>query len=521
MCGQHSCVRAMRLTALTPRDLLGEEMNFRRSLAWTAGGQLAFFLIQFAGSVALARLLSPYEFGVNALASAIAGVLYILQSVGLGAYIVREAELTAEKIAAASTVNVAISCLIGIATAALALAGHLVAPDSNVRGVLLLIALSPVVNMFSMVPYSLLERQGDFRTLSLINIGRSLIATITSVLFALGGFSFYSFVIAQLIAGAVNSIVMNMVAWHPAAYRPSVNGWRVVGRFGAQMVATHGVNALAGRSSEFALGRIRGVIDLGLFGRATGIFNLFWDNVHLVLGRVLFTEFARQKREGKSLRPLYLLTCEMMTATMWPLFAGVAVLAEPIIRIVYGDNWAGAAVPFMLLAMAAIVLVSITMTWEVFVVSNATGAQARLEVVRTGVGTALFVLGACFSLPAAAAARLAEAVLSLFLYRPHLERMTETTLRDMVPIYLRSAALTLLAVGPSGGLMLARGSEAGNTGLPEMLAAVALGMLLWAIGLLVMRHPLYGEAIRLAKGRLRGSAATSAPPERLHEVNLD
>jgi O-antigen/teichoic acid export membrane protein len=480
-------------------------MTFRRSLAWTAGGQLAFFLLQFAGSVALARLLSPYEFGVNALALAIVGVLYVLQSVGLGAYIVREADLTADKIAVASTVNLIISGLIAATTVGIAFAGEFVAPDRNVRDVLLLTALSPLINMFGMIPFALLERRSDFRAVSLLNVGRGLLATLASVLLALKGFSFYSLVLAQLAAALANVVALNVIAWHPAAFRPSVKGWRVIGRFGAHMVATHGVNALAGRSGEFALGRIRGVIDLGLFARATGIFNLFWENVHLVVSRVLFAEFARQKREGKSLRELYLLTCEMMTATLWPFFAGVAVLAEPLIRIVYGDQWVGAAVPFVLLALSAMILVSITMTWEVFVVSNATGAQARLEVVRTAIGTALFVVGACFSLTAAAAARVAEAVLSVFLYRSYLERMTDTTLADMVPIYLRSAFLTGLAIGPAAVLMLVRDHMTDGVGPIGIGATVSLGGLLWTAGLVSMRHPLYLEAMRQLARRSRQS----------------
>jgi hypothetical protein len=161
------------------------------------------------------------------------------------------------------------------------------------------------------------------------------------------------------------------------------------------------------------------------------------------------------------------------------------------------------------------------MTWEIFVVSDATAAQARLEVVRTGVGTTLFVAGACVSLPWAATARVAEAVLSLFLYRPHLERMTETSLADMLPIYSRSALLTALAVAPAGAMMLARGAAAGRTGLVEMGEAVAAGILLWAVGLLLMRHPLYREVTALIKGRLSDPGAGSASSEQLGGIGSD
>jgi hypothetical protein len=137
------------------------------------------------------------------------------------------------------------------------------------------------------------------------------------------------------------------------------------------------------------------------------------------------------------------------------------------------------------------------------------------------IGTGLFVLGACFSLTAAAAARVAEAVVSLFVYRPHLERMTETTLKDMIPIYLRSALLTGLAIGPSMVLMLARGPAAGRTGLLMIVPAVVLGVLAWAVGLRLMRHRLYLEAMRLASGGLRRIRMAPVPSEHLHGTDLD
>lgn len=481
-------------------------MGFKRGLAWTAAGQGSFFVIQFGGSVIVARLLSPYELGVFALALAITGVLNLIQSIGLSSYIVREPDLTPERIATAFTVNAAMSLVLAAATAALGLAGTFIASDPGIRGVLLVLALTPLIGAVGIVPLALLEREADFRVISTANVVRSIIATTGTVALALMGWSYYSIAWGQVGGAAVSTAFVCVAARRHVTWRMSVAGWREISRFGAQMIAISGVNSLAARASDLLLGKLSGLAALGLFNRAANVTNLFWENLHLVMGRVAFAELSRQKREGMSLRGFYLSASEMITASLWPLFTGLAVLSEPLIRLVYGDKWAAAAGPFALLALSAVVQLSITLTWEVFVACGETGRQAKFEFVRTIVGTTFFAVGCAISLEGAAAARVAESVFSLLLYRPHLSRMTETSLTDMGPIYLRSGLLTLLAVLPASILMI-HGGEAARTLPPlSMGGAVLAGIGLWAVGLVLLRHPIFREAMLLLDRKRRASA---------------
>ena len=268
------------------------------------------------------------------------------------------------------------------------------------------------------------------------------------------------------------------------------------------MLAISGINGLFNRAGEFLLGRILGLDALGLYSRASGLSGLLWNNVHAVIGRVVFVDLAEISRRGVSLRDSYLRIVEIVTALLWPAFAGFAVLAGPLIRAVYGDKWLGAAWPLTMLSVASIVLVAITMTWEVFVLRRETGRQARFEVFRSAVGLVLFAAGCLVSLTGAAAARIVEALFSVVLYRPHLERMTGTTTRDFLPIYGRSLLLTIAATGPSVILMASQ-RWSPETPIGWVLAAIAAGMAAWLAMLgLLDRHPLAGEILRILNPRL-------------------
>jgi len=73
-------------------------VSIRRSIAWTFSEQTLLQLIQLAAAVVIARLLSPDELGVFALAVSAAAVLTALRTFGVGNYLIREAELNLDKI---------------------------------------------------------------------------------------------------------------------------------------------------------------------------------------------------------------------------------------------------------------------------------------------------------------------------------------------------------------------------------------------------------------------------------------
>ena len=477
----------------------------RKNLVWTGLGQTAFFIVQFAGSVVLARLLSPYELGVYAIAAATVGLLAILQSLGLRSYVVREKTLTPSDISTAFTVNLLLSALLSAAIFAASVVTTRWVSDHGVTNVLRALAVIPLIGILDFLPNARMERGARFHLLVLVGMSRHVIATASTVAFAVAGFSYLSIAYGQICGGLAGALLINVVGREYVQLRLSVTGWRRISLFGAQMLAIAGINALANRASDILLGKISGLQSLGLYTRSSTLFNLFWDNLHIVIGRVLFVDLAGKKRDGQSLRQSYLLIVEIMTAALWPAFAGIAILAKPLFFIVYGPKWVDAALPFSILAISAIIQVSITMTWEIFTICGETAKQARIEIVRATVGTTMFGIGATISLTAAAIGKVLDAAFTMFLYRGHLERMTDTVWADFLPIYLRSALLTLLAVGPAFVLMAVQ-HNAPDVPLWQLATAIALGIGGWALGLWRTSHPLFAEAKKLVGGILQRPA---------------
>ena len=478
-------------------------MGLRRNMAWVGASQAAFFLFQFAGSVVVARLLTPYEMGVYAVALAIVGVLGTIQAFGLTGFVVREAVLDNELMASVQAANTMLCIFLAALIGGVSFFSGRLLHEDGVRRVMLYLTLLPLLDILQFGPSAKLERHADFKSLAFVGGGRTAISQVITIAGALLHYSYFSMAYGQIAASAFSVVAYNIIGSQHRSLRHSTKHLRRVASFGVQMLAISGVNSIALRLSEALLGRIVGLAALGLYSRASNLNNLVWENIHLVIGRVVFVDLSEQNRQNVPLRPVYLRIVAMMTALLWPMFIGLAVVSGPFILAVYGQRWVAAAQPLAVLAIAACLLVSISMTWELFVIKQQTSVQARVEVLRATFGLLVFVGCSFIGLVAAAAARILDAAFSIALYRPHLNRMTETTAQDFIPIYLTSASLTALSVGPAAGYMACNGFSA-RASLIGLLFSILVGVILWATALFMFNHPLAQEARYVLARRKRG-----------------
>jgi len=461
--------------------------------------QAGIFVLQFGSSVIIARLLSPLEVGVFVVAMSICGILGIIQNLGLSGFIVRETNLPERLKETTFTIGLLINVTVAVGIGLCSLGSEVLFKQPSVARVLAVLALIPLLGIFEFLPAAMLERSANFRAIAGIGLGRSLLAQGLTVALAFLGCSSISFAYGQLAGALFSALAYNVVGRAEIRLRLRLAQWRHVAAFGAQMLTINGANASAGRLAEILLARISGLEALGLFSRAANVNNVAWENFHTVVARVLLVRLSSLQKTGVPIRDYYLHVVEVLTALLWPAFIGLAVVAGPFVSTVYGQKWAPAAFPLVFLALSSAVWVSLTMSWELFVVCGETRRQSRIELIRTAVGTGLFASGAALAgFTGAAAGRLGDALFSVLIYRRPLERMSATTMSDIYPIYLRSALLAMIAVAPAGLVMLNYHGSA-TAPLGPVVSAVVVGIVIWATTLLLTKHPVATELRRLLR----------------------
>jgi O-antigen/teichoic acid export membrane protein len=470
-------------------------MLIKKSVAWISLAQFGTLILQLASSVVVARHITPYEMGIFAIGIAFVGVISIFQQLGLPAFLIREEKLNDSLIATAFSINAVLTILLSLVIFAASFAGALLFSEPGVQKILAVLALAPLTGIFAFVPAAMLERQGRFKRLSIISLAANVTTYVSAMTLVVLNFSYMGLAYGQLAGSTVLAVLTIIAGRRFFSIRPGVQHWRQVAKFGGNMLLIASATSGAQRISELVLGAAQGMAGLGLYNRASGLINMLWASTWQIVGRISFVRFSDLNRSGTNVHDQYILGLSLVSATLWPMFAGLAVIAEPMISFVYGERWVGAAPVLTLLAIGSMIAVPVSINYQLLVSAGCLKHATRVEVLRSVAGTGLFSLGSFLSLTAAAGSRIAESIAHVMLYRPYVREKTGVTRSELGAIYFNGLALTLLAVAPAAFCVYVLGADSDS---PLLLAlSIVAGGLLWLGGLGVLRHPLWNVLLTL------------------------
>lgn len=454
-----------------------------------SGASAVAMLLQLATSIILARYLTPAEMGVFAIAFAAASIVLLFQQLNLSALIVRSPTDNARLSNTAVTANAIITFALSGVILLLGLAGEQLFSNQGVSHVLFLLSVSPLFGIFSFLPGAHLERDARFRDIALISACASIVGSVATVGLALSGFSYMSFALSQIASSAISSALTVALCRDHLRFSFGLSEFGKVAKFGFQIFTITGISNLTYRASEVLLGKSLGLSNLGLYNRASSIHSIMLLNVRLAAARVVFVNFTHTMRNNDDISVQYLAGVSTVTAIFWPIFVALAILADPLIDVIYGPKWAGAVPTFQFLSFASLGYVATTFTPELFVATGHVSSQARADIWRSIFSLASFSIACMISLEAAAATRFIDAMIMNVLYFPLIKRAAGVRYRAMLQVYLRSIQLTVLAVAPISVTVFMVVDWRAHIIL--IILAIATGITLWFFGLRRLQHELW------------------------------
>lgn len=469
--------------------------SIRRSLAFSFGQTYGGYLLGLAGTLILARLLTPSDFGVYAIGASVVVLLDAVRDFGVGTFLVQERELTRERVRSAVTVAAGISaaCALGLLAAAEPVAAFYGNP--GVAGILTVLAANFIVSLLGTPSLALLRRDLRFDALAAINIGSGAMQLVAVIGLALLGFGYMSIAWSTLFGTAVRTAAA--CAWRPVpwAFRPSMAAWREVFAFGGYSTATAIINVFHEALPQLIIGRILGVVPVGLYSRATMVCALPDRLFVSALHPVVLPALSERARANRDLKGPYLLALTHMSALLWPGLLCLVLLADPVVRLLLGPQWGEVPPLVRIMALGSLSLFPAFMTYPMMVALGRIRDTLLMSLISLPPSILVIFAFSHGGIRAVAAAQLINAPLQVFVavsfIRPHIGlawREVAGAVRPSIAVALCTAA------GPAAVLALA-GFRL-DLPLPAFLLAVVLAGLGWLAGIVVGDHPLRAEVKR-------------------------
>lgn len=344
----------MRVSAGSPVHKEGTlDRVLVRGLAWTGAVKWLSQLFSWFSTIIVARLLSPEDYGIVAMAGVFVGLIGLLNEFGLGAAVVALRNLTDEQIGGMHS----LASLFGVGGFLLccltALPVGQMYGDSDVPLVIVVMGIGFAFLAVRSVPSALLEKGLRFKLLALLEGGQAIVATLTTIGLAWWGAGYWALVVGGVSGHAVVTAIL--WAYHPVRYRwPSWHSLTEAIQFSSHVLVGRVSWFVASNADIFIAGRILGQAVVGAYSFAITVANLPVDKITALFSRVMPAFYSSVQTDTSVLRRYLLLLTEGVALLTFPIGVGIALVAHAFVPIVLGDKWSAVIVPLEVLSCWAV-----------------------------------------------------------------------------------------------------------------------------------------------------------------------
>ncbi len=358
-----------------------------RGMFWAYGSYVGGRMLVLVSTAILARLLTPADFGLVALALTFMVFLDTVRDLGLGqALIVGKPEELEARAQTVFSWSIVIGATLSALTAAAApLVAGFFHQGSELTALIAVLGLNFFLRSLGATHYSLARKELDYRARTFAEVADVVTRGITGIALALAGFGAWSLVIAYLV-GTTSMVVTvwRMVPWRPKL-RFSRTHLRDLLSFGGTLTAVDVGSAFAHEMDYLFVGRVLGPASLGLYTIGFRLPELLIVNLAIVAGNVLFPAYALLDKAR--MKEAFLVSLRSTALIVFPMAVGLGVMARPVILALFGPQWHDSIEVMQVLVVYAVV---VTLNIPGGTVLKATGRAWILLVLTIPYITLLF-----------------------------------------------------------------------------------------------------------------------------------
>lgn len=447
--------------------------NFFWRLAERCGAQGVTFLV----SIVLARVLGPTVFGTVALVTVFTSIMQVFVDSGMGNALIQKKDADDLDFSSVFYFNM-------VACSALYLVMFFLAPiiawfyDSpELTSIIRVLSIIILVSGIKNVQQAYVSRKMLFKKFFFATLGGTIGAAIVGIVMAYCGFGVWAIVAQMLFNTAVDTLIL----WITVKWRPirafSFDRLKRLFSYGWKLLVSALLETVYNDLSQLIIGKVYSKGDLAQYNQGKRFPQFIVTNVNSSIDSVLLPTMSQAQDNVSAVRNMTRRAIKVSTYVMMPAMVGLAVCAEPMIRLVLTDEWLP-CVPFLRIFCVSFAF------WPIHTANlNAIKAMGRsdiflyLEIIKKVIGIIAIVSTMFISVKALAYSLLLTSILSqiinAFPNRKLLNYSYLSQFKDMIP---------QIALSTFMGVLIYCIKFFGLCDLFTLLLQIVLGVIVYIIG---------------------------------------
>ena len=352
-------------------------------VGWSAADAFLGQGVSFLVSLVLARLLSPSEYGLIGIATIFITILSGFVDCGFSNALIRKKDISDKDYNTMFVTNLVMS---GVVFMILFFCASFIADffeRQEVTSLLRVLALTVIIQSFSIVQNTILTKRIDFKTKTKATIIAAIVSGAVGITTAFCGWGVWALAAQQITSQIVNTLCL----WFFNKWLPnfSFNGesFRYMWGFGWKMMLSGFLDRTWGQLYQSVVGKCYTPETLGQYSRAKGFAQIFSQNFTSIISRVTYPALAEIQDDKVRLREGYRKIIKLSMFVTAVCMISLGAVSEPLIYCLIGDQWHKAAtfLPLICISMSSYPLHAINLNMlQVQGRSDLFLVLARLEI---------------------------------------------------------------------------------------------------------------------------------------------
>jgi O-antigen/teichoic acid export membrane protein len=398
---------------------------------WLSAARALVNVLSLVSTIVLARLLSPGDFGLVALATTMMAIVTSVTDMSLSSALVRHSAPTRTHFDAAWTLNALRGLVLGGLFAAASLPAARLYDDPRLVRVMVVLGFSLFLSGLTNPRSIMLQRDLVFWQDFVLHVSQKFVGVAVSIVIACVDHSYWALVLGVLAMEATNVLVSYTIL----PFRPRVCFEHVkeLLSFSVWLTAGQIVDTLNWRFDQLVIGKGLSVAALGHYTVGSNLAQMPTRETTAPLTNVIFPAFSSIRADRGRLAQAYQRAQTFVTAIALPAGFGAALVADPLIRLTMGDKWEPAIFVVQVLASVFALQTLGSLSQPLYMAQGETRLLFIRNLQMLGIRVPLIAAGLILGgLKGVVIARVISGIVSIYFSMRLVRRSTDLSLREQL-----------------------------------------------------------------------------------------
>ena len=319
---------------------------------WTAVQKYSGLIVQIIVTAILARLLTPEDFGVVAVATVLIAFFTLFTDMGIGPAIIQKQDLTKDDLNSIFSFTIWGGILLAVLFFWTAYPIGTFYKEDSLALICQLLSVNLLFAAWNIVPNALINKNKRFKFIAERTLLLQVICGIISVFAAYQGLGLYALLISPILT-SIGVFILNYRQYPlQFSWQIRTDALKKIFSYSSFQFLFNFINYFSRNLDKLIIGRFFSMNELGYYEKSYRLMMLPLQYVTNVITPVMHPILTSLQNDYKSLAEKYNKIIKLIATISFPLGAFLYFAADDIIYIVYGDRWGKAIPVFQILALS-------------------------------------------------------------------------------------------------------------------------------------------------------------------------